>query len=218
VQTNRLISNQIASHAEGCAVVEPAHDQSLVNLCRKGDDRAAKELFDRYVEKLHALAQRRISQRLASRVDPDDIVQSVFRTFFGRLKQGQFKIDEQDDVGRLLVSITVHKTLRQIAFHKADKRNPNAEVAQANDNQEHLIALLDREPTPEATAMFLDQLEHFFNRLRPQEREILELRMQGYNNEEIAEKLGIYDRKIRRCLEHIRGLAEQEGITPLGTT
>jgi hypothetical protein len=35
--------------------------------------------------------------------------------------------------------------------------------------------------------------------------------MQGYNNNEIAAKLGIYDRKIRRVIERVRGLAEQEG-------
>ena len=41
------------------------------------------------------LARRHISQRLASRVDPEDIVQSVFRTFFCRLKEGQFVFAEQ---------------------------------------------------------------------------------------------------------------------------
>ena len=40
------------------------------------------------------------------------------------------------------------------------------------------------------------------------------MRMQGFSNEEIAKELGIYDRKIRRIVERVRGLAEQEGITP----
>src|ERR1051326_5108003 len=196
-------------------MADSIHDQTLINLCRQGDNKAAQLLFDRYVERLHALARRRISQRLSSRVDPEDIVQSVFRTFFGRLKEGQFKIDDQDDLCRLLVRITVHKTLRQIAYHKAGKRDPGAEVAQSKESEDRLIDLLDREPTPEATAMFLDQLEHFLNRLRAQERQILEMRLQGFSNEDIAQKLGIYDRKIRRALEHIRVLAEQEGIKPI---
>lgn len=193
---------------------EPVEDRSLLSLCRKGDDQAAKELFDRYLERLVALARRRLSQRMASRVDPEDIVQSVFRTFFGRLKDGQFEFADQDDLCKLLMRITVHKTLRQVAYHKADKRSPNLELGQGEEGQERLYALLDREPTPEATAMFLDQLEHFLNRLRPQERKILEMRMQGYSNDEIAAKLGIYDRKIRRIIERVRGLAEQEGFTP----
>ena len=74
------------------------------------------------------------------------------------------------------------------------------------------MALLDGEPTPEATVAFLDQLEHFLGQLVPQEREILEMRLQGFSNDEIAKKLGIYDRKIRRVIEHIRLIAEKEGL------
>ncbi len=59
---------------------------------------------------------------------------------------------------------------------------------------------------------FLDQLEHFLSQLRPEERQILELRLQGYSNDEIAKKVGIYDRKIRRV--RVRGLAGQEGWAP----
>ena len=62
--------------------------------------------------------RKRISQRLASRIDPEDIVQSVFRTFFHRAKQGQFHLEDPEDVVKLLARITVHKTFRQIAFHK----------------------------------------------------------------------------------------------------
>src|SRR5437868_15033379 len=105
----------------------PSQDQSLIERCRSGDQEAARKLFDAYVERLVALARRRISQRLASRVDPEDIVQSVFRTFFGRVKAGQFHIEDQDDLCKLLMRITVHKTLRQVAHHKAAKRHPTHE-------------------------------------------------------------------------------------------
>ena len=36
------------------------------------------------------------------------------------------------------------------------------------------------------------------------------MRLQGHTSEEIAEKLGTYDRKIRRVLERIHALALQE--------
>jgi DNA-directed RNA polymerase specialized sigma24 family protein len=58
---------------------------------------------------------------------------------------------------------------------------------------------------------FLDQLDHFLTQLRPEERRILEMRFQGYSNGEITKKLGIYDRKIRRLIERVRGLAQNEG-------
>jgi RNA polymerase sigma factor (sigma-70 family) len=192
-------------------IPDSPEDRLLVELWRAGDEHAARQLFDCYVERLVALARRRLSQRLASRVDPEDIVQSVFRTFFGRVKAGQFHVEHQDDLCKLLVRITVHKTLRQVEFHKAAKRDVTAEAGQDDEPQERLRELLTREPSPDAAAVFLDQLEHFLSGLKPQERQILELRLQGYSNEEIAEKLGTYDRKVRRILERIRGLAEQEG-------
>jgi RNA polymerase sigma-70 factor (ECF subfamily) len=188
-------------------------DQILASYCRAGDEEAARQLFDKYMERLVALARRRISQRMASRVDPEDIVQSVFRTFFGRLRAGQFQIEDQDDLCKLLMRITVHKTLRQVAFHRAAKRNPALEKGQQDAVDDRLLEVLDSEPTPEATVTFVDQLEHFLARLRPEERQVLEMRLQGHSNEEIAAKLNIkHDRTIRRIVERIRGMAELEEI------
>ena len=191
----------------------PTEEQALVDLWRQGDEEAARQIVHRYMDRLLMLARRRISQRLASRVDPEDIVQSVFRTFFVRLKDGRFVFAEQDDLCKLLMRITLHKTLRQVAFHKAAKRDPTLEAERGEHHQEQLLALLGREPTPEAAVAFLDQLEHFLSQLQPLERQILELRMQGYTNEEIAAKLDLrYDRKIRRVLERVRDVAEKEGL------
>jgi len=196
-------------------MTDTAEEQALIELWRQGDQNAARQIVERYVDRLLTLARRRISQRLASRVDAEDIVQSAFRSFFLRAKEGRFVFAEQDDLCKLLVRITLHKTLRQVAFHKAAKRDPSAEIEQGEHHQERLMALLDSEPTPEAEVAFLDQLEHFFSQLRPQERAILELRLQGFSNEEITQKLNLkYDRKIRRVIEHIRAIAEKEGLTP----
>jgi RNA polymerase sigma-70 factor (ECF subfamily) len=196
----------------------PTEEQALLDLFRQGSQDAARQIVERYIDRLLLLARRRISQRLASRVDAEDIVQSVFQTFFKRLKEGQFSFSEQDDLCKLLVRITLHKTLRRIAFHKAAKRDPGLETEQGEHHRERLLALLDQEPTPEATVAFLDQLEHFLERLKPQERQILELRLQGHSNEDIGQKLGVYDRKIRRAIERVRAVAEMEGITPTTPT
>ena len=192
----------------------PTEEQALVDLWRQGDEEAARQIVHRYMDRLLMLARRRISQRLASRVDPEDVVQSVFRTFFKRLQEGQFVFSGQDDLCKLLVRITLHKTLRHIAFHKAAKRDPGLETEQGEHHRERLLALLDGEPSPEATVAFVDQLEHFLGQLRPQERQILEMRLQGYSNEEIGKQLGLYDRKIRRVIEHVRAIAAKEGLTP----
>jgi RNA polymerase sigma-70 factor (ECF subfamily) len=191
---------------------ESPPNRSPLDALQAGDEDAARELFDRYAEQLVLLARKRISQRLASRIDAEDIVQSVFRTFFHRARQGQFHLEEPDDVCKLLARITVHKTFRQIAYHRRAKRDAGQEAGQGDHAQDLLLKLLTGEPTPEEATAFLDQLEHFLNLLKPEERKILELRMEGYSNAEITEQLGTHDRKIRRLMVKVREMAEREGL------
>jgi RNA polymerase sigma-70 factor (ECF subfamily) len=182
---------------------------------RAGDEDAARKLVDRYLDRLVALARRRLSQRLASRVDPEDVVQSVFRTFFCHAREGKFQIKDQDDLCKLLMRITVHKVLKQVEHHTAAKRDAHLETEQGNRTLERMHEVLSRDPTPEAEVLFLDQLEYLLGQLRPKERKILEMRMQGYSNDEIMKQLDIeHDRTIRRVMERVRGLAEQAGLKP----
>lgn len=60
-------------------------DQALLErIHHEADQDAAIGIFLRYSERLLKSAERSMSSSLSSRVDPDDIVQSVFRTFFRR--------------------------------------------------------------------------------------------------------------------------------------
>jgi RNA polymerase sigma-70 factor (ECF subfamily) len=188
--------------------------KALAEQSRNGDKEAARKIVDLYLDRLLALARRYLSIRMARRIDPEDIVQSAFRTFFTGLKTGQFHIAEQDDLCKLLMRITVYKTLRQVGYHQAAKRDPSMEAGNTASDQDRVKDLLDRTPPPETAVAFVDQLEHFLSRLQPEERLIIELRLQGYTNDEIAQKMGSYDRKIRRIIERIRSVAEEEGLGP----
>lgn len=190
---------------------DSSQTQALLDRWRAGDEDAARQLHEMYADRLASLARQRISQRLGSRIDPEDVVQSVFRTFFTRSKDGQFQIQQADDLWKLLARITVHKIFRQIAFHRAAKRNISLETAQGNESYDPLLTLLDREPTPEAINQFVDQVEHV-SKLSPEVRAVLELRLQGYKDVEIAKKLNMSDRTIRRHMEKARRFAEQEGL------
>src|SRR5438876_5546862 len=169
-------------------------DQSCIERWRAGDEKAAAELYHRYVRQLVTLAQRRLSTKLAARLDPEDIVQSVFRSFFGRAQKGKFVFKDDNDIWKLLVQITIHKTLKQVAYHRRAKRDAGAEVSAASRDQDLLVTYLSREPTPAEAAIFVDQLEFFLRALRPEDRTIVQMRLEGYDQTEIARRLGISDR------------------------
>ena len=182
-------------------------DQLRVERWQAGDEKAASELYYRYLERLVTVAQRRLSAKLSARVDPEDIVQSVFRSFFVRAQKGKFVFKDDDDIWKLLVQITVHKTLKHVAFHRRAKRDAGAE---AGADQDRLVSYLSREPSPEEAAIFVDSVEFFLRELRPADRKIIEMRLEGFDQGEIAKRLGVSDRTIRRLMERIRSLAHRE--------
>src|SRR5687768_8087141 len=73
---------------------------------RSGEDEAARELLDRYSAQLVALARRRLGARLALKVDADDVLQSVFRTFFRRLGVGHLVLRDWASLTGLLSLLT----------------------------------------------------------------------------------------------------------------
>jgi RNA polymerase sigma-70 factor (ECF subfamily) len=190
-------------------MTQPRHDQSLLALWRAGDQDAARQLYERYAERLIALARRHIHGRIARRVGPEDVVQSVFRTFFRRAQAGELNLYDPDRLCALLARITINKALDQVSFHRAAKRDVNLDADSGSNEHDPVGQVLDSEPTPEAVNQFLDQLEHFLGHFSAAEREVLEMRMQGFSVEEIARRQGTYDRKIYRILERARALAEQ---------
>src|SRR5689334_8029550 len=104
---------------------QPQQSEGSVELLRRvaaGDNQAATEVFEQYVERLTALARSRLSAKLAPRVDPEDIVQSAYRSFFVAAGRGQFELQRSGDLWRLLVEITLHKLYRTAQHHLAQQR------------------------------------------------------------------------------------------------
>src|SRR5262249_29880418 len=108
-------------------VTERDHSGDLVARWREGDQQAAEELFRRYAERLIALARSRLSAKLARRIDPEDVVQSVYRSFFTDSREGRYDLQRGGDLWRLLVAITLHKLHDQIRRNTRGKRTVERE-------------------------------------------------------------------------------------------
>ncbi len=179
-----------------------------------GDERAAEDVFARYVARLTSLARSRLSAKLAARVDADDVVMSAYRSFFVRARGGQFSLASDDDLWRLLAEITLHKLYRQVARHSAARRSIDREVPVAELSHASWLAV-SREPTPDAAAALADEVEHLMRRLPPLARRVLELRLQGEALDAIARLVGRSDRTVRRQLHLARELLD-DGKGDLG--
>jgi RNA polymerase sigma-70 factor (ECF subfamily) len=173
----------------------------LIERWKSGDQAAAEAIYQRYARRLSALAATHMSQRLARRVGPDDIVQSVFRTFFRRSRDGQFEIDHSNSLWRLLVRITLNKIRSKVEHHHAGRRDVSMEVSPARD--EFGPEAMAHDPTPAEAAALNDEIEALLVGLEPPEPEILRLCFQGYSASEIAAQVGCSRWTVRRVLDRI---------------
>src|SRR4051794_4952304 len=87
-------------------------DRSLLRKLRQGSEDAARQLYLRYAERLYALARAQSSPDLARRVDAEEIVQSVFGSFFRVAGSGDYDVPEGEELsrcrwGRLLAVVGV---------------------------------------------------------------------------------------------------------------
>lgn len=71
----------------------PSFDALIARL-RSGDDDAAHQVVDRFAGLLFGLAQKHLDRRLRHRAEPDDVLQSAFKSFFWRHADGQFKLTD----------------------------------------------------------------------------------------------------------------------------
>jgi RNA polymerase sigma-70 factor (ECF subfamily) len=179
--------------------------EGLMSRLQAGDQDAASELFDRFARSLTSLARQRLDHRLREKVDPEDVVQSVYRTFFRRFADGRFSLDGWDGLWALLTTITVRKCGRWRERFTAAGRDVGAEVSLGALAGGVPLECLAREPSPVEAATLADLLESLLGALEAGDRAIIALRLQGYTPGEIALQLGRPERTVFRVISRVKG-------------
>lgn len=72
--------------------IEEESFQALLARLREGDEGAAELVFGQFAHRFLGLAARKLDLVIRAKVEPADIVQSVFRSFFVRQQDGQFAL------------------------------------------------------------------------------------------------------------------------------
>jgi RNA polymerase sigma-70 factor (ECF subfamily) len=176
---------------------------------RNRDDAAANELFCRFARQLIALARRRIGDGLRHKVDPEDIVQSAYKSFFHRYGDGGLEAVNWNSLWGLLVLITVRKCIERVAYHRAARRDAAREVPAPPGGGAPWSEPLGREPTPEEAAVLSETVAQLLAGLDEAERPVLELSLQGYSTREISQQVGRAERTVRLLREGIRKQLER---------
>jgi RNA polymerase sigma-70 factor (ECF subfamily) len=178
-----------------------ASDRSLLRRLQHGQADASTELYLRYAERLLALAAAQSSPDLARRFDPEDIVQSVFRTFFRRASLGHYNVPDGEEIWRLLLVIALNKVRATGAFHRAAKRD-----VRRTSGGEIFDRAVESRPDRDQDALNLLRMvvEELLQSLPETHRRMIELRIEGHEVNDIAATVQRSKRSVERVLQDFR--------------
>src|SRR3954468_2323823 len=149
----------------------------LMARLRSGEDAAAREVFEQFAGRLVAMARGRFNRLLARKVDPEDVVQSAFKSFFVRHRAGKLDVGDCDGLWNLLTLITLRKCADRAEYFLAGRRDAAREATgpAGGGRPDPCLLALDRQPRPEEAVILAETVEHLFRDLGAHERPILEL-------------------------------------------
>ena len=178
-----------------------------------GDAAAAQRLWERYFDRLVRLARAKLGAMPRGAADEEDVALSAFHSFCQGAARGRFpRLDDRDNLWRLLVTITARKALDQVRRQARQKRGGGRVLvgsAQAggedDDDGAGLDQVVGHEPTPQFAAMVADECRRLLAALGDETlRRVALLRMEGYSDEEIAARVDCSLRTVSRKLALIR--------------
>jgi RNA polymerase sigma-70 factor (ECF subfamily) len=189
---------------------DSSFDQLMIRL-RTGDDEAARRVFQRYAQRLIGLARLHLDALTRRKVDPEDVLQSVFRSFFLQHADGKLQLANWNSLWSILVVITLRKCIRKMKYYHAEIRNVRREIHDAPNPEDSNPNWdpLDSDPTPEQGMILAETVEELMRGLSDRERQMLTLSLQGYTPREISAQVGRTERTVHRLLAQIRKRLER---------
>jgi RNA polymerase sigma-70 factor (ECF subfamily) len=154
-------------------------------------DPSSREAFEQFTRRLIGLARNHLHAQLQHKVDPEDVVQSAYKSFFLRYGGDEIAAQPLDSLWSLLSLITLRKCADRVRHFRADCRDLARETATGSDSEpEPWRDALGREPLPEHALALSETVERVLGELEPAERPIIEL--------------GRAERSVRRVRERVK--------------
>lgn len=180
-------------------------------LAREAD--SERELLEHFSRRLMELARRQLPIRVQRRVDPEDVVQSVYRSFFRRLEGGEFRFEESHDVWRLLAAMTFRKARLASRFHQRQRRDVKRETRLTESTLSGISQAATPaegfEPQPSDVVAMFELTELILAKLQSYQRDVFTLRLEGYSVEEIARKVERSESTVFRVLARVQDIADE---------
>jgi RNA polymerase sigma factor (sigma-70 family) len=193
-----------------------------INELRNADESAARKLWNHFVSRLYESARRKLRSETRRVYDEEDVAQSAFHSVCAGIAAGRFSdFRDRESLGHLLLAITARKVAHRNRHDHQERRDVRRNLSDSifiyrteDSALGGIENLPSREPTAEFAAEFVETCETLFSSLDDLAlQQVVSLRMEGYTDGEIADRLKCSRRTVQRRLEVIRRHWDRLGLS-----
>jgi len=163
-------------------------DEKLFDFIKQGDRKAYEELYDRYKRPLVGYVLRKLNKE-----DAHDLTHDLWVKIWEKRET----LDVKGTVVSYLFKAARNGIIDHMSKSVHSQRYISSIEAIVPHNRESKADYQLREK------MFMNQIEQVLNKYSDKAQSIVRLRMEGYNNSEIAEKLSVSEKTIRNLSSSI---------------
>lgn len=184
------------------------------------DEAAAGALFDRYFDRILALARRRLTSHSRRVVDEEDIAVTVLHAVLARVGSERFPaVNNRDELWGLMLRITDRKVCDALRKHLSAKRGGGRVRGESvflrhggEDSETGISAIPARGETQELGVQFAEEYRRLLALLDNQDLvTVAKLILTGHSTAEIAEQTNRTQRTVQRRLRMILDIWNQAG-------
>jgi DNA-directed RNA polymerase specialized sigma24 family protein len=182
---------------------------------KSGDQEAARRLWERYFRRMVAVARQRLHGAPAA-FDEEVVALSAFDLVSRAIRDGRFTdLNNRQILWRLLAVSTTRKASDRLKVEGAAKRGGGRSTKEGQKRLPREDVDLDELASsiadPQFTALMADECLRLLMLLEDEDlQQAAQWRLEGYTNDEIAEKMGFSRRTVQRMLAVIRAVWSRE--------
>jgi RNA polymerase sigma factor (sigma-70 family) len=174
-----------------------------------GDEGAARELLSRFEAEVRLVVRRQLPRLLRSRFDSLDFLQSVWGSFFRRMRTAPTEFEDSRHLVAFLARAAKNKVIDEYRRAASRKQDMHREEPLWGDGLRPRD-VADPTDSPSEVAQAHEVLGRLRELMPADRRSILEMKAEGLSSKDIGERLGISERTVQRVLEDLRRRMETE--------
>lgn len=183
--------------------------EALLARIAKGSDAAMWELLDRYSRNILRAVRRRLAPNIRSKIDPEDIVQSVWKSFLRKRSQFELFTTSEGFIAYLvkMAQLKVFETHRHFKREAYDVHREETIEGPLVDlrREPHIQSpLVDRKGgAPSSLVRARDNWERALAKEGDLAQQVIQMRLQRLTQDQIAAQLKISKSSVRRILQSL---------------